>query len=326
MKTILMVALTLKGFATLAQPIANAGGEQIIYLTQTNSATLDGSASSGTSYQWREISTDFSSGGTITSPTSKTTTVAGVKQGTFYFELAATTGGTTKRDSMVLRVDNEPPPSGSTVLNFLQMDNTNTLKVINWRVDTTSFFPDSDDIHSQFGNAANYSNSSQWWILYRDRVNAIGIDSLRGKLITGIEDGYGVGSSINGTQVRYPRTEVVMDKPGNIDTNHIYMYEWKGYYPKQTNYLTGNTAITTIFQIHTNSSYGENTCDFSLKSDGTIAFTLFPNGAREEKFAVGNLSDWTNKSHTIRLTMREGYGAVGNPAFVNWKLMVNKYW
>jgi hypothetical protein len=36
---------------------ANAGRDKIIYLSQTNTATLDGSASSGNSFQWREIST-----------------------------------------------------------------------------------------------------------------------------------------------------------------------------------------------------------------------------------------------------------------------------
>src|SRR6185437_7557758 len=201
MKTILMVALTLMGFAAFAQPISNAGLDQIIYLTQANSAKLDGSASSGSSFQWREISTDFLSGGVIASPASKATTISGLKQGTFYFELSATTGGITKRDSMVIRVDNEPPPSGSAIANYFQMDNSGILKCINWRGDTTSFFPDNDQVHSQCGDAQYPYDASQWWILYRDRVNAVEIDSLGGKLTTKIEDGYGNGSMINGTQV-----------------------------------------------------------------------------------------------------------------------------
>lgn len=303
---------------------SNAGADVTIYLTQTNAATLDGSASSGTTYQWREISTDFSSGGTITSPTSKTTTVTGLtKQGTFYFELAATTGGVTKKDSMVLRVNYDVPPTGTLSNNFA-MDNSRISNVINWRGDTTSFFPDSDMTHSQVGDSDTYTNSTNWWILYRDRVNNMMIDSLRGKLTTTIQDGYGNGSMINGTQVKYPRTEVVIDKPSSIDTSHIYMYEWKGYYPNQTNYMTGNNAITTIFQIHADSSYGENTMDMSLKADGTLTFTLFPNGSREQKYAIGTLSDWTNKSHTLRLTIREGYGAPGNPAFMKLEIDGNQ--
>ena len=72
---------------------ANAGSDVTIYLDSTSTATLDGSASSGTSFQWTEISTDYMSGATIASPTSKTTTVSGLPQGVFYFQLAATAGG-----------------------------------------------------------------------------------------------------------------------------------------------------------------------------------------------------------------------------------------
>ena len=54
-----------------ADPIASAGSDVTIYLTETSTATLDGSGSSGTTFQWREISTDYSSGATITNATSK---------------------------------------------------------------------------------------------------------------------------------------------------------------------------------------------------------------------------------------------------------------
>jgi hypothetical protein len=71
---------------------ANAGADKTIYLTQTNTATLDGSASTGTSFQWEEFSSDYMSGATITSPTSKVTTVTGLPQGVFYFRIKATSG------------------------------------------------------------------------------------------------------------------------------------------------------------------------------------------------------------------------------------------
>ena len=49
MKTLLVLSLIILGFKANAQPIAKAGPDRTIYLTQTNSVTLDGSASSGDS-------------------------------------------------------------------------------------------------------------------------------------------------------------------------------------------------------------------------------------------------------------------------------------
>ena len=70
-------------------PIANAGADQTIYLTQTSSITLDGSASVGNTYLWTDISTDYKSGAVITSPTSLITKVTGLTQGTWYYEFSS---------------------------------------------------------------------------------------------------------------------------------------------------------------------------------------------------------------------------------------------
>ena len=75
--------------------VAKAGAGETIYLTSTSTATLDGSASSGSSYLWTDISANVgypflmnkgleghpTNSGTITSSTSKTTTVTGLTQG-----------------------------------------------------------------------------------------------------------------------------------------------------------------------------------------------------------------------------------------------------
>lgn len=83
-----------------AAPVANAGGNQSITLP-VNSVTLDGSASSGTitSYAWTKIS-----GGTatITSPTSVTTTVTGLAQGTYIFQLSLNGGTSTANDTITV--------------------------------------------------------------------------------------------------------------------------------------------------------------------------------------------------------------------------------
>ena len=81
-------------------------------------------ASSGTSYAWTKIydvvprhATGYPTDpATITSPTSATTTVTGLVQGIWYYQLAVTTGATTKRDTVVVRVDYDVPPTGSSIL------------------------------------------------------------------------------------------------------------------------------------------------------------------------------------------------------------------
>ncbi len=81
-----LCAKNLKSSAKYNQnPIANAGPDKTIYLTQTSTVTLDGSGSSGDSYKWTEISTDYMSGATITSSNSKTTSVTGPSSGRILF-------------------------------------------------------------------------------------------------------------------------------------------------------------------------------------------------------------------------------------------------
>ena len=67
-------------------PIANAGPDQTIYLTQTSTATLNGSSSTGSTYLWTDISTDFKSDAIIASPKSAISKISGLKQGTWYFQ------------------------------------------------------------------------------------------------------------------------------------------------------------------------------------------------------------------------------------------------
>ena len=89
MKKILLVPIIFFGLKSQAATPANAGADQTIYLTQTSTVTLDGSGSSGTSFAWSKLylppppqSTNPVDPATITSPTSATTTVTGLVQGT----------------------------------------------------------------------------------------------------------------------------------------------------------------------------------------------------------------------------------------------------
>src|SRR6185312_14765204 len=136
MKPLLVLCLFVFGLTSFndvsaQSPVANAGPDQTIYLSQTNTATLDGSASSGSSYQWTEVSTDYKSGATITSPNSATTTVTGLPQGVFYFQLAVTSGGSTATDIVVVRVNYDLPPPNSTLLRAVAPKFSEMVAVVN---------------------------------------------------------------------------------------------------------------------------------------------------------------------------------------------------
>jgi hypothetical protein len=94
-------------------PTSNAGNDQTIQLP-TSSVTLTGSGTDGdgsiVGYLWTKIS---GTGGTITTPTSTTTTVTGLSVGTYVFNLRVTdNGGLTANDTVVITVlaaNNIPP-------------------------------------------------------------------------------------------------------------------------------------------------------------------------------------------------------------------------
>ena len=179
MKTLLVLSLIILGFKANAQPIAKAGPDRTIYLTQTNSVTLDGSASSGDSYKWTDISTDYKSTDVITSPISPTTTVTGLEQGVWYYQLSVTTGAITKRDTLVVTVDYDVPPAGGTLLNYLQMKNDTIYNFVNNRAHINELPPGTADVHT----------AENAYILDRGRSNSTMIDKERGKFYSILEDG-----------------------------------------------------------------------------------------------------------------------------------------
>ena len=65
----------------------------------------------------------------ITSPTSATTTITGLAQGNWYYRIAATTGSTTRYDTVVVRVNYDVPPG--TYIRGLEMSNQNVINFVN---------------------------------------------------------------------------------------------------------------------------------------------------------------------------------------------------
>ncbi|MGN6603174.1 MAG: PKD domain-containing protein, partial [Ginsengibacter sp.] len=295
---------------------ANAGPDQTIYLTQTSSVTLNGSASSAGSYQWTEVSTDYSSGATITSPNSAVTTVTGLKQGVWYFQLSVTSNGITATDQVVVRVDYDLPPSNGTLIHTFKMDDNSS--VINDRHDTSSYFPVSDLNFGQSGADPNH------FFLFRDRLNGLGIDKENGKLYSTIQDGYA------GTD-GFPRSEVALaDYDFTIDTLHTYTFEWKGYFPQNENYLTSWYQILTMFQIHGGVQV-PTVFGFDLDANGNlISGDVYDDysgtdygkgpGLKTVSKNFSTLNNFFDNAHTIRVTVREGRGYAGQTAFIKIEL------
>lgn len=278
--------------------VANAGSDVTIYLSQTSSATLDGSASSGSTYQWTEISTDYTSGGIISTPTQKTTTIVGLtKQGAFYFQLAVTTGGVTKRDSVVLRVVSDPAPANSTLL--INYDMVGTANVINNRADTLNYYASGTLPYNRA-----FGNDGTRYDLARGRTNGLMVDSLRGKLYSMIEDGY--SDYVDG----YTRSEIeVPDIMLKLDTTKTYMIEWQGYYPNETNYMVDGSMLN-MFQIH--GIAVANPFGVSLYPGGDLSVAdLTASGYLTPK-RFSNFSNFVNNTHTLRVTINEGESGGGN--------------
>src|SRR5690348_7374942 len=227
MKKLLTILIALLPFFPKAQT-ANAGSDVTIYLTETSTATLDGSASSGSTFQWREISTDYSSGATISNATSKVATVSGLPQGVFYFEIAV---NGTKRDTMVVRVDYKRLPNNVIYAAGIPLSDTGFKRRVNLRGDTTNYLTFNQSYRDywtyHFPNPV--TGADDYLYLERDRSNGMMLDSLNGKLYNTIENGYGGATSPSGT--RYARSQVNL-AGFVIDTNTTYIIIWKIYFPQ----------------------------------------------------------------------------------------------
>jgi hypothetical protein len=333
---IIGTALTL-GAGTLPEtelnqsPTANAGQDKTIYLTETSTVTLNGSSTSGVSFLWSDISSDFK-GGTISNPTSLITTVNGLKQGTFYYQLAVTSGGITVKDTVIIRVEYDVPTANSVLIRNFNMSDPKNYKTINNRADTSNYFDLSNRSYSQTADEDYY--------LFRARANGLAIDSCRGKLLSTNEDGY-AGTRACSTCPYYPRSEIqISNMNWIVDTLHTYVFEWKGYFPQAENYLNKDNhpewaTILTMFQIHGN-AYDYAIANFSLNHNGNITFnnTVVDNNLKgygdfqpKDSLTIGFIPDFYNKSRTLRVTLKEGKGYPGQDAFIKMEIDgVTKYY
>lgn len=298
---------------------ANAGSDKTIYRAQTDTATLDGSASSGTSFLWTEISTDYMSGATITSPTSKTTTVTGLPQGVFYFQLAATTGATTKRDSMKVIVNYFSAPKNANLELRLPLNDPAFAWMVNRRDDTTNYLTYQSGKEAYWDYTMPGSTGAHLW-LERDRQNGMMLDSMRGKLYNTIEDGW--GHDISGTTgTYYSRSTITYGSSYAFDTLRTYVIDFQAYFPQSVsaNFATspdwGRVAINGMHGSDDGSgsttiALGRDRVDFTSTSIAADPIT----GLAERDMGTSN--DWVNQAHSVRIILREGSGYPNQKGFI----------
>lgn len=291
MKYLLTILSLLILNTAISQPVANAGADQTIYLTSTNQATLNGTGSTGTglNYQWREVSTDYSSGATISSPTSVTTNVVGLPQGVFYFELAVTDNvDRVSADTVKIDVDYAGAPANSTLLRTIAPVFSDMVPVVNDRTDTTDFIAGEESI-------VPFNDANPGEIFYdRARSNQMFIDAQRGKFYSILEDGYQWNND------GYDRVEMHFGSDYTLDTSKIYTFEWKGYFPQL---VVTDAELVLIWQLHGNDG---NSPPFALRpSGGNLILDDLDYGG-DTKTVICSLADLVNQTHTIRITIKEG--------------------
>lgn len=297
MKQLLTILLILFSIKISAQT-ANAGADQTIYLTSTSTATLNGTASTGTglSYEWREVSTDYNSGATITNANTATTTVSPLPQGVFYFELQVTDNvDRVSVDTMAVIVNYDTAP-GTLLRSMAQTawHNTEFIDTLNDRSGDTVNTLDQEVYHTisfpdGLGNEIFFD---------RNRKPDEWIDAQRGKFYSRVEDGYDWNNQ------GYGRAEMSFGTGYTFDTTKTYCMEWKGYFPQAfPSDMTVNQTVATFMQIHA-SSDAQHVFGTQIVNTGSgVNFVLDAGGSLNTLCGVDS---FVNKTHTVRVTFKEG--------------------
>jgi hypothetical protein len=331
MKYLYLLSLIIFGFTANGAkfspqgPVANAGPDQTIYLTQTSTVTLNGSGSSGDSFQWTEVSTDYKSGASINSPNSAVTSVTGLPQGVFYFQLAVTSGGVTVKDVVVVKVDYDVPPNGKLLRNIPIAD-PGFIKVANIRDDTTTYFGYDEPSPYSHIRFTDTRYTGTYIYFERSRTPGIAVDAQAAKLYTTVEDGYQWDySGYARSQLSWGNSSYV-----TLDTNITYVIELKFYFPQP---VAENMATIgypdwgrfAVFGVHGDDHVSGNV-SIQVARDSVCFYDGYYSDARRF-IKLLPTADWYNKTHTFRLTIREGASYPGQDAFVKVEVDgVQKYY
>ncbi len=291
-------------------PVANAGPDQTIYLTQTSTVTLNGSASSGDTYLWTKI-TDVAppqagfptDSATIVSPNSAITSVRGLIQGVWYYQLAVTSGRDIALDTVVISVDYDIPPPGGVLVANVPIQDENWVRLANDRSDTTN------DIGYKGVNKYKNPVNNAWLYFERARSNQAMIDSSRGKIYNTLEDGY------HRTGENFDRSQVTPIGNFYLDSNKTYVIELKFYFPQSIRDnmdQSKNWYSFAIFGIHASDAL-TGTGELMVKRD-SICWN--DNYVPIQKNLLSVDLSVAGQAHTLRVTVREGKGYPGQDAFI----------
>ena len=298
-------------------PTVNAGKDQIIILPRDSVILSGNGKGKGITYLWTEVSTDYLSGATIISPDSATTTVKGLPQGVWYFQLRVSdSSNQTAADLMTVYVNYYKAPSNVETIFHPVFSDPAMYSVVNQK--DNEYYPVADAFHSQAGK------EPESYALYRDIQPNLYIDAQYGKLYSIIRDGVpGQGGKAN-----HAGTEIGNEN-ATIDSNHTYIFEWKGYTLQDfSKFVDSNTSeASIIFALQCNNA---NSSPISLwvknnylaviesfsEGNGDNAIPKVPNYGFDywTKFAPINIL--YKSTHTIRIILREGKGYIGQDAFV----------
>ncbi|HXR82868.1 MAG TPA: heparin lyase I family protein [Hanamia sp.] len=279
--------------------VVNAGKDQIIYLTKITTATLKGFVPKGLTPLWKEVSTDYKSGATIINPHALITKITNLPQGIFCFELSAKGFSKTFRDTVVIKVDNEPPP-GILLRSFSDVFDK-IYKIVNDRHDTITYI----STEATVGNLQ--------YNIYFDRATLSSelINPQKTKFYSILKDGYGW----DGTD--YTRSEVSYGSGYNLDSNKTYVFEWKGYFPQDFKYYNQKSQAVAIMQIHGNDGNPPPFAFYLSGKDLIIRESSQGNlNGSNASAKIALLKDFVNQTHTIRMTLREGLGSSTQKAFI----------
>ncbi len=225
-----------------AAPVANAGPNQTIMLP-TSSVTLSGSASTGniTSYSWTRVSGPNTP--TITTPTALSTTVTGLVQGTYVFQLSVNGGASTSQVTITVNaapVANSGPsqtitlPTSSVTLSG--SGSTGTITSYSW---TRVSGPNTPTITAPTAVSTTVTGLIQGTYVFQLSVNGAASTSQ----VTITVNAAPVANAGPNQTITLPTSSVTLNGSGSTGT--ITSYSWTRVSGPNTPTITAPTAVST---------------------------------------------------------------------------------
>jgi len=245
-------------------PIANAGTNQTITLP-ANTASLTGSGTDSdgsiSSYNWTKLSGP--SGGSITNANSASTTVTGLVQGIYQFELKVTdNNGATGKDTMQLTVNtalNQPPtanagvdlvitlPTNTVTLNGSGKDTDGIAAIFFW---TKISGPSSFNITNTASPITDVSGLLQgvyeFELQVTDNNGAVGRDTVR-VTVNAAANISPIANAGSNQTITLPLNSVTLSGSGSDADGTVVSYLWtKISGPSTYNISSSSSAATTV--------------------------------------------------------------------------------